>query len=80
MVVAMDALMSFFGSMGNDAAFSSWTTDISNEKNRGQIGAAIAALPIIATILGTVVSGILISILDYFAFLIHLLQDLLYLH
>ena len=70
MVVAMDALMSFFGSMGNDAAFSSWTTDISNEKNRGQIGAALAALPIIATILGTVVSGILISILDYFMFFI----------
>ncbi len=70
MVVAMDALMSFFGSMGNDAAFSSWTTDISNEKNRGQIGAALAALPIIATILGTVVSGILISVLDYFTFFI----------
>lgn len=70
MVVVMDALMSFFGSMGNDAAFSSWTTDISNEKNRGQIGAALAALPIIATILGTVVSGILISILDYFMFFI----------
>ena len=70
MIVAMDALMSFFGSMGNDAAFSSWTTDISNEKNRGQIGAALAALPIIATILGTVVSGILISILDYFVFFI----------
>ena len=70
MVVAMDALMSFFGSMGNDAAFSSWTTDISNEKNRGQIGAAMAALPIIGTIAGTVVSGILINILDYFAFFI----------
>lgn len=70
MVVAMDALMSFFGSMGNDAAFSSWTTDISNEKTRGQIGAALAALPIIATIVGTVVSGILITILDYFAFFI----------
>lgn len=70
MIVAMDALMSFFGSMGNDAAFSCWTTDISNEKNRGQIGAALAALPIIATIVGTVVSGILISILDYFTFFI----------
>lgn len=70
MVVAMDALMSFFGSMGNDAAFSSWTTDISNENNRGQIGAAMAALPIIATIVGTVVSGILINLLDYFVFFI----------
>ena len=70
MIVAMDALMSFFGSMGNDAAFSSWTTDISNEHNRGQIGAALAALPIIATIAGTVISGILIDLLDYFAFFI----------
>ncbi len=68
MIVAMDALMSFFGSMGNDAAFSSWTTDISNDKNRGQIGAALAALPIIATIVGTVGSGILINLFDYFAF------------
>lgn len=70
MIVAMDALMSFFGSMGNDAAFSSWTTDISNDRNRGQIGAALAALPIIATIVGTVVSGILINLLDYFTFFI----------
>lgn len=70
MIVAMDALMSFFGSMGNDAAFSSWTTDISNEKNRGQIGAALAALPIIATIAGTVGSGVLIKLLDYFTFFI----------
>ena len=70
MVIAMDALMSFFGSMGNDAAFSSWTTDLSNDQNRGQIGAVLAALPIIATIVGTVVSGILIAALDYFAFFI----------
>lgn len=70
MVIAMDALMSFFGSMGNDAAFSSWTTDLSNDKNRGQIGAVLAALPIIATIVGTVVSGILIAALDYFVFFI----------
>ena len=70
MVIAMDALMSFFGSMGNDAAFSSWTTDLSNDQNRGQIGAVLAALPIIATIVGTVVSGILIVALDYFVFFI----------
>lgn len=70
MVIAMDALMSFFGSMGNDAAFSSWTTDLSNDQNRGQIGAVLAALPIIATIVGTVVSGILIAALDYFVFFI----------
>ena len=70
MVVAMDALMSLFGSMGNDCAYNSWTTDITNEKNRGQLGAIMAALPVIATIVGTVVSGILIEALGYFTFFV----------
>ena len=69
-VVAADALMSFFGSMGNDSGFSSWTTDITNERNRGQLGAILAALPVIATIVGTVGSGLLIDLLGYFAFFI----------
>lgn len=70
MAVAMDALMSFFGSMGNDAGFSAWTTDVTNAHNRGQLGAAVAVQPVIATIAGTVGSGILIEKLDYFAFFI----------
>lgn len=70
MVVLMDALMSFFGSMGNDCAFSSWTTDISSESNRGALGGVIAAQPVIATIVGTVVSGIVIETLGYFAYFI----------
>lgn len=69
-VVAMDALMSFFGSMGNDAGFNAWTTDVTNEHNRGQLGAAMAVQPVIATIVGTVVSGILIEKFDYFAFFV----------
>ena len=68
LVVAADAVMSLFGSMGNDCAFNSWTTDITNEKNRGQLGAILAALPVIATIVGTVGSGLLIDALDYFNF------------
>ena len=68
MVVAVDAVMSLFGSMGNDCAFNSWTTDITNAQNRGQLGAVMAALPVIATIAGTVVSGLLISALGYFSF------------
>jgi len=70
MVIAADACMSFFGSMGNDCAFNSWTTDITNEGNRGQLGAILAALPVIATIVGTVGSGLLIDLLGYFAFFI----------
>ena len=42
MVVAVDAIMSLFGSMGNDCAFNSWTTDITSEHNRGQLGAILA--------------------------------------
>jgi MFS family permease len=69
-VVAADAVMSFFGSFGNDAGFNPWTTDITNEKNRGNLGAVIAVQPVIATILGTVVSGFIIGALDYFGFFI----------
>lgn len=69
-VVAMDAIMSFFGSVGYDSAFCAWTTDISNEGNRGKIGGAFAAMPVIATITGTVVSGIIIDALDFFTFFI----------
>lgn len=60
-VVFMDALMSFFGSMGNDASFNAWTNDMMTDKNRGGIGAALATQPIIGTIVGTVTGGLLIG-------------------
>ena len=69
-VVGMDAIMSFFGSVGYDSAFSAWTTDISNESNRGKVGGAFATMPVLATIFGSVVSGIIIDVLDFFAFFI----------
>ena len=69
-VVAMDAIMSFFGSVGYDSGFCSWTTDISNESNRGRVGGAFATMPVLATIFGSVVSGIIIDQLDFFTFFI----------
>lgn len=60
-VVLADTVMSFFGSMGNDAGFNTWTTDILTDKNRGQIGAALATQPVLGTILGTVVGGLLVG-------------------
>jgi MFS family permease len=69
-VVTMDAVMSFFGSVGYDSSFSAWTTDISNESNRGQVGGAFATMPVLATITGSVVSGIIIDAMDFFAFFI----------
>ena len=59
--VAADAVMSFFGSMGNDIGYNSWMNDHMNESNKGQIGAALATQPIIGTIVGTVVGGILVG-------------------
>lgn len=60
-VVGADAIMSFFGSMGNDGGFNAWTNDMMTPKNRGQIGAALATQPVIGTILGTVVGGMLVG-------------------
>lgn len=69
-VVLSDAVMSFFGSFGYDAGFSIWTTDISNASNRGRLGGALAVMPVIATIFGTVVSSAIIDALDYFPFFV----------
>ena len=67
-VVAADAVMSFFGSVGYDGSFNPWTTDISNPQNRGRLGGALAVMPVLATIFGAVVSGIIIDAIDFFAF------------
>ncbi|MBR4421275.1 MAG: MFS transporter [Erysipelotrichaceae bacterium] len=63
-VVLADALMSFFGSMGNDASFNAWLNDMMTEENRGSIGAALATQPIIGTIIGTILGGLLIGAND----------------
>lgn len=63
-VVAADAIMSFFGSMGNDIGYNAWINDHMNENNRGQLGAALAVQPVIGTIAGTVFGGMLIGAED----------------
>ena len=62
LVVLTDAIMSFFGSMGCDAGYNVWLNDYTDDNNKGQVGAALAVLPVIATVIGTVVGGILINI------------------
>jgi len=61
MVVLADTVMSFFGSMGNDSGFSTWCNDIMTKENRGGLGAALAILPIVGTVVGTVVGGFLVG-------------------
>jgi MFS family permease len=67
-VIVADAIMSFFGSLGNDAGFNPWTTDITNESNRGSLGSAVAVQPVIATIVGSLIGGVIITGLGYFSF------------
>ena len=62
LVVLTDAIMSFFGSMGCDCGYNVWLNDHTDETNGGQVGAALAVLPVIATVIGTVVGGILINV------------------
>lgn len=69
-IVAADAVMSFFGSTGYDAGFNPWTTDISTPRNRGKLGGALAALPVLATIFGAVVSGVIVETFDFFPFFV----------
>lgn len=65
MIVLLDGIMTFFGSTAYDAAFNAWTTDISNEKNRGKI----ASLMFICTMLGGMVLGGAGSIIDNFGYI-----------
>lgn len=62
LVVITDAIMSFFGSMGCDSGYNVWVNDYTNDKNKGQVGAALAALPVFGTVVGTVLGGILVNI------------------
>ena len=61
LVVLTDCVMSFFGSIANDAGFNAWSNDMTTDSNRGQIGAALATQPVIGTIVGTVLGGLLIG-------------------
>lgn len=62
LVVLTDAIMSFFGSMGCDSGYNVWANDHTTDENKGQVGAALAVLPVIGTVIGTVVGGMLINV------------------
>ena len=48
LTVALDCLMTFFGSTANDAAFNAWLTDSTTEKNRGVAEGLNSMMPLIA--------------------------------
>lgn len=48
MVVALDCVMTFFGSTANDAAFNAYVTDVTDGTNRGRVESVLATLPLIS--------------------------------
>ncbi|MGI6714289.1 MAG: MFS transporter [Bacilli bacterium] len=62
LVVFTDAVMSFLGSLAFDAGFTTWVNDYTDETNQGQVGASFAILPVLGTVIGTVVGGALVNI------------------
>lgn len=49
--VVMDCVMTIFGSMSNDAAFSSWVTDNTDITNRGFVEVILSIMPVAALML-----------------------------
>ena len=48
LAIALDCVMTFFGSTANDAAFNAWLTDSTNEGNRGAAEGVNAMMPLMA--------------------------------
>ncbi|MGL1891547.1 MAG: MFS transporter [Spirochaetaceae bacterium] len=72
LVIALDAVMTFFGSTANDAAFNAWVTDITHKGNRGKVEALLNILPVFAVIIGMGLSGLIIDKFGYFPFFLSL--------
>ncbi len=51
LVVALDCVMTFFGSTANDAAFNAWVTDVTLPGNRGRAQGILNTLPLISMLL-----------------------------
>ena len=67
-VVALDSLMTFFGSTANDASFNAWLTNVTDETNRGTVSGITELFPLLAMVVTTIVSGMLIEYFGYTLF------------
>lgn len=64
-VVAMDCLMTTFGSTANDAAFNAWVTDNTSSSNRGKVEGVLSIMPLFALLIVAGGFGILVSQIGY---------------
>jgi len=50
-IIALDCVMSFFGSGANDAAFNAWVTESTTRENRGRVDGVLAIMPLMGMLL-----------------------------
>ncbi len=72
LLLILDCVMTFFGSTANDACFNAWITDITDSTNRGTVSGILEIFPLIALVVTTVASGIVIDNFGYTIFFISL--------
>lgn len=65
LVVALDCVMTVFGSTANDASFNAWVTDNTKEAFRGKVESVLAILPLIAMLIVAGGFGILVALIGY---------------
>lgn len=68
LVVILDSIMTFFGSTANDAAFSAWSTDISDSTNRGRVQGILSITTLLANLIALGLAGFVIDEYGYFVF------------
>lgn len=51
LIIALDCVMTFFGSTANDAAYQAWVTDVTTPDVRGRVDSVVQTLPLIAMLL-----------------------------
>lgn len=68
MVIITDAVMTFFGSTANDAAYNAWITDIGHSSNRNRIQSINNITVYLAAMIAFGAAGVIIDIFGYFVF------------
>ncbi len=64
-VVAMDCVMTLFGSTANDACFNAWVTDNTSTYNRGKVEGVLSVLPLFALLIVAGGFGLVVSAIGY---------------
>lgn len=65
LVIIMDCIMTFMGSTANDANFNAWVTEAVDTGNRGKVEGVLSVFPLLAMVIVSGISGILIDSIGY---------------